>query len=99
MAQITIDFSTAGIADSVKSAGKVIGYHIVTDAVLFVGAYLDNVSVTSHNSQQVAIAAGAIALLNAGIKFLKDWLGTEKAVVTPIALPEAPVDDQSAFAV
>ncbi len=85
MAQITIDFSKAGLLDGLKGFVKVILYHVVTDAVLFAGVYLDNVHVTTHTAQQAAILAASIAGGNAVLKLLKDWLSTNGNKGTELA--------------
>lgn len=81
MSQITIDFSLNGIVEGAKGAAKVIGYHVLTDALIVAGAYLSQVSVTTHSAEQAAIVAASIAVGNSLLKFLKDWLGTKSETV------------------
>lgn len=85
MSQITIDFSAAGLGTALKNGLKVIGYHVATDAILIAGAYLSNVQVTTHTAQEGAILAASIAVANALLKVVKDWLSTVAPSEDPIS--------------
>jgi hypothetical protein len=91
--QVLLNFSPYGIKEGIIKAVKVLGYHVVANAVVIGSAltleFFKNVQVQYPNYALYATAG--VALVNAAIVAIQKWLTTHKPTEeAPSVTSEAP---------
>ena len=73
---LTLDFGTSGIKEGAVKAGKIIGWHIATDAIIIITAEVAHIlgkAQITHPEYSIYFM-GVLAASNAVLGFLGRWL-------------------------